>query len=92
MSTLCKAPLSVRATRVTKAKTDYKAAAEHLMAVIRAEYPIGDVVDVELGNAIVTVEITRHTDSWWHRPTEVTGVNIHTGKTRRFTPEQIVEF
>ena len=45
--------------------------------------PVGTVVRVQLGKALVDLQIVRHGCSWSH-PFEVSGVNLSTGKKRKF--------
>ena len=51
------------------------------------EYPVGTIVDVEIhGHQAVRIEIKGHNDNWWSGAGEIYGVNIFTGKDRKFNP------
>jgi hypothetical protein len=62
-----------------------------LMDTINAAYPIGTEVTAKLGRSTVTIKITRLGTAYWSRPEELIGVNVLTGKTRRFHYSAILE-
>jgi len=80
---------SASGKRIEAAEADYKAAAKALTQAIRRAYPAGTLVDVQIGNAVIVAEIIRHSD-FYRDPQKMTGINIHTGKTRNFYPFQII--
>ena len=75
---------------IKKAEADRTEAAERLIAEVTKTYPVGILVDVEIGNHFVTVEITGHSDSHWYQPGRISGRNIKTGCTRSFDHSQIL--
>jgi hypothetical protein len=64
---------------------DHKRAAqaERDVKTIKRILPVGTIVRVRLGNALVNVRVTGHGCSW-ALPFEVVGVNTATGKPRAF--------
>jgi hypothetical protein len=76
--------------RVKEAKKKYEAACKALIAMVREVYPVGTRLMVRLGGCDIEVEVTGHSDSWWHSPGEIFGINIHTGKSRSFHASQII--
>jgi hypothetical protein len=53
------------------------------LAEIEKLFPVGALVFVELGKSRITLRVERH-GSFWSDPTTVYGVNVETGKGRRF--------
>lgn len=69
---------------ILKARQRHQKAAEALMAATRKAYPVGCIVLLRMGRALVEAEVTGHANSWWYSPDEVHVVNVHTKKARRF--------
>lgn len=75
---------------LVKANDAIKEAQLSLQALIKGVYPIGATVDVQMGGHRVTVEITGHNGAYWAGAGDLHGVNVKTGKTRRFHFGQII--
>jgi hypothetical protein len=76
---------------VAKANAAWQAAGKAVVEMIQKQFPIGTVVWVQLGNSRdFPCRITGHPQAYWYDPDRITGVNCHTGKTRRFTHRDIV--
>lgn len=61
-----------------------------LNALVKDVYPAGDSVRVKLGAHIVLVQITDHHTAYWSSAGYLFGVNLKTGRTRKFHFSQIV--
>jgi len=75
--------------KVKQALDNYEAASRAVMDAVQQAYPIGLRMEVKLGGHNIFIEVTAHSSSWWHQPAEIIGVNVSTGKLRRFHPSQI---
>lgn len=63
------------------------------LAVIKAvekAYPVGSILNVTIGRSTFPVRVGNHSKFWWSSPGEMVGTNLNTGKTRRFTPDDVV--
>lgn len=69
---------------VQQAATAIKEAQISLVATLKAVYPVGTVVLVNLGRAQVRVRITKHARAYWYEPGVLAGLNVKTGKLRQF--------
>ena len=75
---------------VEHAETAYEVAALNLIQALKTAYPVGSRVEVNLGGHDLILEVTGHCSSWWHRPEEMYGVNLRTGKQRSFTRRNVI--
>lgn len=69
---------------IKQAELNYECAAKRLDSVVKAAYPIGSIVLVEIGRSLFEAEILSHNDVWWSSPGEMVGRNLKTGKDRKF--------
>ena len=77
--------------RINEADHEREAAAERLMDAIREELPVGAIVYVDKGRYPFEARITGYSGSWWCDATRIYGENIGTGKTRHFTPSDVLQ-
>lgn len=75
---------------LVQANNAIKEAQLSLQALIKGVYPVGVTVSVRLGRVVAQVEITGHNGAYWAGAGDLHGVNLKTGKTRRFHFSQIV--
>jgi len=61
-----------------------------LQCLVREVYPVGTEVAVKIGRHLVRVAIAGHNQSYWYGAGYLYGVNVATGKERRFHYSQIV--
>lgn len=55
-----------------------------LAAIIKA-IPIGTLLHVNISfGTWIEFRVTGHSACWWHEPCEIHGVNVKTGKRRKF--------
>ena len=77
--------------QIKAAKDAHEAAAKNLIEVTRQAYPIGTKLNVQAGQHIITVEVTRHSCAWWSEPGRMSGFNVVTGNQRSFGISQVLE-
>lgn len=75
--------------RVQSATKAVQTANEDLMRVVERIYPIGRVVDVQLGAHLLTLKVVGHGQYWWSSAGEIYGENIKSGKVRTFHDRQV---
>lgn len=75
---------------LVEANNAIKEAQLSLQALIKGFYPIGATVSAHLGGRVVRLEITGHNGAYWAGAGDLHGVNLKTGKTRRFHFSQIM--
>lgn len=85
-----KMDLKERVSAIEIAEVRMKAATEDFIYAVKAHFPVGSVVDIKIGKAVVAIEITGHNDLWWSDPGRIRGVNVNTGKQREFGYSQIL--
>jgi len=74
---------------IERAEKKHQDTAEHLMSVIKEQYPIYSTVSVSLGGRNLLIQITGYSESWWCDPTYVHETNTKTGKERKFPASDI---
>lgn len=74
---------------VKEAKRRYESAARSLVDAVKREYPVHSVVSVTIGKSTFQAVVTGHNECWWSGPGEIFGINVNTGKTRRFRVSDI---
>jgi hypothetical protein len=75
---------------LVQANNAIKVAQLSLQALIKGVYPVGVTVTANLGGHLVHLEITGHNGAYWAGAGDLHGVNLKTGKTRKFHFSQIV--
>lgn len=71
------------------AQAKYEDSAKVLIEAVQRTYPIGAHLTAELGGHSISIEVTGHSASWWHRPGLIYGRNRVSGADRRFMPTDI---
>lgn len=61
-----------------------------LQALIKGVYPVGATVSAHIGGRVVRLEINGHNGAYWSGAGHLHGVNLKTGKPRRFHFSQII--
>lgn len=61
-----------------------------LQDLVQQVYPIGTQLKAELGGHVVHLEVTGHNLFYWSGAGDLIGVNLKTGKPRRFHFGQII--
>lgn len=69
----------------------HQLAAERLIEAVRKAYPVGSLVFIENGRHLaLKIRITGHSDNWWSDPGTIYGINIRTGKRRKFCYSAVI--
>lgn len=75
---------------LVQADNAIKEAQISLQCLVRDVYPVGTEVSVKFGRYLVRVKISDHGRAYWSGAGDLFGVNVQTGKVRRFHYGQIV--
>lgn len=71
-------------TQIESAVKKYDDAAKDLVSTIKDQYPLGTLLEVEIGRSTLTISVIGY-GSWWATPEYLRGTNIDTGKVRKFS-------
>lgn len=68
-----------------KAHAAYERAQKAALAATKKALPIGTVLHVNISHGVwIEFEVTAHATCWWSDPCMVHGINLNTGKHRKF--------
>lgn len=62
-----------------------------LLAAVRATYPVGSRLRIQIGQNTTEVVVKGHIAAWWTRPGYIQATNPKTGKSRTFPHSAVIE-
>lgn len=70
----------------------YRQSAERLIEATEALLPVGSLIEIKMGNAVIDGEVVSSgTGSWWYHPDQFSFRNLKTGKFRHSTARYALE-
>jgi hypothetical protein len=73
-----------------KERINFENASKSYSLAVAKKYPVGTIVEVCRGGVYFTAQVTNSGRAWWADPGGMYGINLKTGKKRRFEEAQVV--
>ena len=69
-----------------KVHNAHKATGLKLIEAVKAEYPVGTIIQAKLGKAVITATVTGYCEYWFYEPGVLYVHNLKTGRSRVVNP------